>query len=52
MFKRTKQHITFKPEEKDRFEAIVRSAESSRTEYERARIILMDAEGNAVNAIA
>ena len=52
VFKRTKPHITLKPEEKKKLENIVRSGKSSRTEYGRARIILMDADGYGVNAIA
>ena len=52
VFKRTKPHITLKSEERERLDDIVRSGKSSRTEYERARIILKDSEGMGVNAIA
>jgi transposase len=52
VFKRTKPHIVLKPEDRERLEAIVKSGKSSRTEYERSKIILMDADGLSANAIA
>lgn len=52
VFKRSKQHIALEPGERKRLQEIVKSGKSSRTEYERARIILMDADGDGANAIA
>lgn len=52
VFQRTKPHIVLKPEEKTRLEKIVRSGKSGKRDYDRARIILMDAEKRGANAIA
>ena len=52
VFERVKPHIVLKPEEKEALEKIVNSRKSSITESERAKIILMDADGKGVNAIA
>ena len=52
VFKRSKQHIALEPGERKMLQEIVKSGKSSRTEYERARIILMDADGDGANAIA
>ena len=52
VFKKVKPHIVLKPEERGELEKIVNSRKSSVIENERARIILMDADKKAVNAIA
>ena len=52
VFEKVKPHIILKPEEKEELEKIVNSRKSSVMENERARIMLMDADKNAINAIA
>jgi hypothetical protein len=52
VFKRSKPHIVLKSEQKAYLENIGRSGKSEKREYDRAKIILMDAEGKGVNTIA
>ena len=52
VFKRTKPHIVLSSEQKAYLEKIVKSGKSEKREYDRARIILMDAGGKGVNTIA
>jgi hypothetical protein len=52
VFKRSKPHIVLKSEQNAYLEKIVRSGKSEKREYDRAKIILMDAEGKGVNTIA
>ena len=52
VFERTKPHIVLNAEQKTYLEKITRSGKSEKREHDRARILLMDAEGKGVNAIA
>ncbi len=52
VFERTKPHIVLNPKQKSYLEKIAKSGKSEKREYDRARIILMDAEGKGVNTIA
>ena len=52
VFERTKPHIVLNPKQKSYLEKIAKSGKSEKREYDRARIILMDAEGKRVNTIA
>ncbi|MCL5803334.1 MAG: hypothetical protein M1529_05905 [Candidatus Thermoplasmatota archaeon] len=52
LFERIKPHIVLKPEQKSYLERIAKSGKSEKREYDRAMIILMDAEGKGVNTIA
>ncbi|MHB1471984.1 MAG: IS630 family transposase, partial [Thermoplasmataceae archaeon] len=52
VFERTKPHIVLNPKQKSYLERIAKSGKSEKREHDRARIILMDAEGKGVNTIA
>ncbi len=52
VFERTKPHIVLNPKQKSYLEKIAKSGKSEKREYDRAMIILMDAEGKGVNTIA
>ena len=52
VFKRVKQHITLTDDQRKMLESIVKSRTAQRRVYERARIMIMDADGVSASEIA
>lgn len=52
VFKRVKQHITLTDDQRKMLESIVKSRTAQRRAYERARIMIMDADGVSASEIA
>ncbi len=52
VFKRVKQHITLTDDQRKMLESIVKSRTAERRVYERARILIMDADGVSASKIA